>query len=990
MRLLCLLAIVTLFSHASDEKPERHRSRIDDLVADLGRDWGSSTPTEVNRQILKRIQEVKSSGVKVVETDKYMAVFDTEYGRPYVFKKNNLSEDQREKYGINEGEVFLLHKNGREDFWRFKTQNSKRAANDLKEEDPSLELSTYNKHLSFIEGAKKDTLNTMISCFPMNKNSCSDNQEFDSLNCLCISKKEKQKNPVSLSDGPTPIMGSGELFGGGVVIPKEKLKCEGVEGVTPMSEEKFNSAKDSCKQAGHKWKNCQCLSVKTGGTLCKYKEKRKITGKTDNSLKAVYRDREGEDWNNEKLTWAPCSIENWMGSIARLKKDIPHCAQWEKIKIKSKAKGNNFKEKRYACQKCKEGYIQKFNEVDMLVGVNDYFMEGPIQGVTACTEPPRSMQCKNAAKEQRKCERRNNDSQIGYEYKFNPFTCECAKRPVSIPENKDLVAQSCEAKVTQGDRDRCYNNGGYLDENCQCERPCYDRVYFNDLEDQGPKCDYLGTELDNTLVKLIEETSVVAQKNCEELTQNSMFEQKKKSLIQKCIDEIGMAPKGIKSRTVSLKLALSEDVSCSVNLTQESEDFGSKFPALVGGVDLAKDFKGADGQRLNPENIDCSRGIRYQKKGFNNKLLKGNECESVKSMYESIKSKANKLAESVINDPNIPESVDKSKMILDNLNLEIIATANRIAHKDGYVSHQELANERASSVRDLYLDFLKESPYLSQNEKFKQAVEKIKQEEAPRSLAYFGPHVKGKSLNEMKSLSGEEMLSYCENRMSSSHEFYQCSVDYHIDVELSHGDEAQSFMKTFSDVYNIRLPEKKEEYRQKLLNLPNGSTEFMDYYKLFNIQATTSESLGYKKTASSDVEFECETQFKDIYDESPKLVPVQVRYGKRPAFFQRFNKQCQEDYQKTINEIAQELSQENAELKNELRDRFEPEVAQEKFDRKMKALARKEWRQMKRNTRSVAKEHDSSFSEAYDWIKSTPGEAFKWGEKQYNELKRNE
>jgi hypothetical protein len=883
---------------------------------------------------------------------------------------------------------------------------------------------SFNKQLCKCNKEKNDTF------IPPRKRSCAPST---------VEYVQKQKDCAAKTDPDTGV--SFEL--------NDDCKCERTRTFCngEMTKAEYKDEKQACKEAGGELIDCKCVTD-SGDKKCRYKEKRKFAGDLFSKIMNFNgSDKTQEHFANETPPrYGPCDMEDWLKTVGSPSKNVENCKDYEKLKIKKRGSedGDNFTTKRFLCNKCKSGFDPVMTETS-IDGVNDDWMEqSHMSYISKCVESNNKCEGRRFEKRKRKCKDKNKIQKYidrGITFDWNPETCKCDKEKSDDEDDTDTdeVPKVCMDKVSQHEIRRCLKADGVFDENtCECDAPCYEVLGQEEVYDTGEtSCRYDGTEVaGDPVVELLSEevTDPVEEGSCDEVVGGREHKEKIKLLEEKCKEQMAQeAQEGVKSKSVTLDIKLSDQVNCSITRKFEGAGFADKIPGLVGGLDLDKDFVDSNGNKLNiPDGIVdandfCSKNkIKYkpQENQYDGKFkstnLNDSQCKDVVEIYNGVKKKAIDFV-SAIESENLT-SDQKAELLANGFNSTVTASANRVPHSSGYVNHNQLSEKRANSMNAFYKEEVINSikdPQLKQ----KVSEQLAGHDGVSNNISYFGPQYVSSSSSIAKwapeaDPSAQECMQYVnltenekkvpksqanEKILAEMRKYYDCTIDYHVNHEIEN-------LRAKSDVYNTNTDENfalaikqnpiflgyalnndiqvadfdiynnKEVYADFLKSMFDRSTEnqkeLLNSMKIFDIDVSAGGGLNYTQEVNSDIQVKCEVNYQDLYQEDPILQTVDVMYGKRPSFFRRMNGQCREQHKKLIDDLQDKVAQQNLALKDELVDRFGPERGLKKFNRKMRRKARKEWRKSKRNTRQVRKDNNGSTGWARENRDNDNGDTF--------------
>jgi hypothetical protein len=472
------------------------------------------------------------------------------------------------------------------------------------------------------------------------------------------------------------------------------------------------------------------------------------------------------------------------------------------------------------------------------------------------------------------------------------------------------------------------------------------------------------------------------------------FAEKREQLIRDCKTQTGGTDaNGNRLPSIELEVMVTNEVSCPPIVIEEtSNGFADKIPGLVGGLDLKKDFKFNGKGITDPSSLDCSKGsLTYnpatpasEGKHFKPNALSKQQCENVKAMYGSVKEKAEHYVKTIMGNQDLTQA-EKISLIQSNFKANVFATANRLPHGKNAVDHTELSEKRASSMRDFYTEQVAEE-IKKYDPSFNPA--KLKENSSIATIPYFGPPPKS-------GYEQEKDANYvaCRNEVHAKTKIqteraklvYECMVKNHVEEEMdklkllddkNQSHLASNFSKAITsnpqfkaylagagkDATNFDIYLNKDLYQDFLVkqyNKPNSDVDsFLDTMKIFDLDASSKISLDVDKTVQTPLKMKCNLNYEDIDKPVPEIADHTVYYGKRPGFVERFKKDCRENFDQMLDKLQAELAKENEDLKKELIDEYGVEKGNKKFNKKMRDLARKQWRYAKYNTKQVNKELD--------------------------------
>lgn len=523
------------------------------------------------------------------------------------------------------------------------------------------------------------------------------------------------------------------------------------------------------------------------------------------------------------------------------------------------------------------------------------------------------------------------------------------------------------------------------------------------------------------------------------------------------------AEKGVSEKKVKVTFEISRQVTCSVTSTNKNSGFADKIPGLVGGLDLENDFLYKGKKITDPSQIDCDKGITYKPKnvksaeGKYKSSVTGDKCKNVIDMYNSIKGDANSFVKSIWDMKGLTDD-KKLELIKENFKADVTATANRVGHPAGYANHDDLSERRANSMSDFYINQVVSS--IPEGVNTAGLFDTLKEKSKPDTIAYFGPQY-ASSNSTFKKMSDNKTdpvykeakdnfpsLTTKEENMTKSEairtgntkvlgalkQIYNETIKHHINVELNQLEHNESVANNFSNsimnndqfkafagdkISGTSLYENIDLYEKFLQGQFNKSNkdqnEFLDTMKIFDISAASSFTADNKETVIDTDTRECKMNYEDRYKLNPVMKDVSVHYAKRPGFVERFKKECRDEYKEEINELIGEIDKKlggtDSQLYKDLYDRYEDaSKAKEKYYKKVRKMAKKQWRFAKYNTRSVAKDNENgvhrrwnrpngdhnekdgktNFTQTYDHIKNeiqpNPADTWSPGDHKYKTM----
>lgn len=808
----------------------------------------------------------------------------------------------------------------------------------------------------------------------------------------------------------------------------DKCKCESTKKLCKgkywdISKNEDNLAiyedeKKACEEnPTNKWVNCECKDS-LGKNQCVYKEVRKPVGSFDKN-EMVY-DYLHDHFDNEtdkvRREFGPCAMDDWLESIEQPGR-VKHCADREKFKIKGKdykqGKGKKFKTSRTFCIKCKEGYEEE-RKIIAIDGINDdkkddigSFEEPAYSYVTKCVKKPPG-KCERPAEKRRheRCIAKNKKDTFfkrGISFIWDEEKCKCEKQK---PE-KTQVPKTCMDKISQRKIDNCADKNGTINEQtCKCDAPCYEMISDTDQRESGQyTCQYTPSGInENNIEALLGDIAEVSVENCPNMVLKDKKVPNIEELRSKCRDHLINANEpdaSSNSLSETIKVKISQNVECNLNISSGKTGFADKIPGLVGGLDLEKDFT-FNGKKINdPENLDCSKGeLRYKPKNvtssegkYKSKLTK-DQCQNVVDMYKDIKSKASEFVNSVMDLKDINND-EKILLLQENFSANVTATANRVPHGSGYATHEQLSDKRANSMMEFYTKQVANHPSIPEDKR-QSFLDAIKTKPQKDNIPYFGPQYASKniSIKSMRKVAGpadkgcKELLTEVSSkdmvvRRSQANadqqllirDYYDCTLQYHVGTELKQLEKTpagKNFAQSIKEnsVFKEFLEEKgiydgfdiysaPDRYLEFLSTLYDMDTQtqrkFLDSMKIFDIDVTSNFDMNKNKVVEADVEVKCTVPIDELYKEEPIMEDFTVSYGRRPGFFERFSKKCQDSFEQMIEKEMDRIEGDHQDLKEELKERF-PDSYEKRFRKKLRRMALKNWRDAKYNTRQITKE----------------------------------
>ena len=1044
-----------------------------ELKGVMGQNFESAK--QANDCLLKLIQHYQSTGLATIrDTGKVLVLIPKDKNqKAEVIKYNSASKNEKDKWG--QDKILIHSESFKRDGWKFITGKAS-LRNGVQDKD---KLDENDIDWS------RDRNSIIVSCV---KKSCGQGERYNSFTCACEKKdcspskvaKEKQECSEYISQNSKGKKYEIEFLAKydesscqcikdknpSFIPPKKRACAQGTEEYLAKAKAcsdrtdneasftlnddckcektkkfcdgrfatrlEYDKAKESCEsQANHKWVDCECRDP-NGQKLCSYKEKRK---NSEEKRKMSFNRDEGSEqhWANEPdYRQGPCDIKNWLSKIGSTKKDVNHCDEYEKLVIKKNGLGDDdFKEKRFFCTKCKEGYSPNTTSTS-IEGVNDVWMEQPAYTYVTSCEKIKSPPCSAPRFERRKqeCREKNNEpknKERGISYSWDDETCKCDKD--RDPTWDDEIPKECANKISKSELKRCESRGGdivFSDNGCHCDAPCYETIVDNDQVQVGSECVPDGSKPTGFMAQFIENAEDLSKKECDGVTSGSNLEEKKRELLEQCQQQASSKPgqHGVRSESIELSVKMTSTVTCPpISIKQESGGFADKIPGLVGGLDLVKDFE-SDGKKISSaDDIDCSKNkLTYKPQGHNNsagsyntKQMGQQQCENLKAMYNKVSQDAQKYVDAIVKIPNLTNA-QKVEKLKQHFKADVFATANRSPHGSGKVDHQTLSQKRADSMRDFYTSKVVEA---IQANGLNISVDDLKSNSSSSTIAYFGPPPKSGYEND-----NDPNYKICK-LLKDAKKRYECMVDLHIEYELDQlkkndeqkqGHLSENFAKAvmdhkqFKDYFGGQVPkdfdlygkegmEKYKEFLYKQYDKEAGvMDDFLDTMKIFDLNANSQMSIDNTKTIESDLKLTCTINYEDLYRDSPIFTSHEVRYGKRPGLVDSFSKECREDYEQLLDKIVDDYKKKNPDAyearKRELKEDF-PENWEKKFNREMRKMARKEWRKAKYNTRQVTKavdgqgrwkggsDEENNRSEIYDEMIQPGVENKTWENNQY-------
>jgi hypothetical protein len=649
------------------------------------------------------------------------------------------------------------------------------------------------------------------------------------------------------------------------------------------------------------------------------------------------------------------------------------------------------------------------------------FEEPAYSYVTECKKSTKKCSSKRDINRMNSCKDKRNDPKYvkrGVIWNWNPETCRCDKER----EKPDKVPKTCMDKISDKKIQICTDRDGVIDpETCKCDVPCYDMVSKTYQRESGEvTCDYTPTGINQDNIEALLNSGedvgeALCPENMTEVMRGDKVAPKIEALRDKCKQELlAMGePVGSDSTiTTTISVKVSQQVECQLNNTTDNTGFADKIPGLVGGLDLTKDFTFNHQEITDPSKIDCSNGtLRYNptlgpKEGkYKTSGLTQYECQNVVEMYNGIKGQADKFVNSIMDIENL--TVDKKlELLKNNFSANVTATANRIPHiGNESATHEELSNRRAKSMMDFYVKQVANNPKVPQakREDLLKAIENKPQAE---NIAYFGPQYASKNMTLatmikvagpasegcskwLTNLSDTDLAKtkrYATGNVATAMEnYYICTLDYHVETELQELEYKATKLGTKVDenfanslrenpifkkyLKDKKLPENynvfgdKETYREFLVGLYDMNTEdqkaFLNSMKIFDINASSNFDIRNNYDFESEQKVTCNVPIGELYKENPVMEDYTVAYGRRPGFIERFSKKCRDDYDAMIEDEMGRLkaSGDYDQLMLDLKERY-PDSWEKRFNRKIRKMAKKNWRDSKYNTRSVTKGND--------------------------------
>ena len=994
-------------------------------------DQNFKNPKEANDCVTNFINQLQN--VKVVYKDNLMVLIpNNESQKVKVIKFETPSPTEKAVWGQDR---ILLHKKPlSKDQWHYKS-GRKHLRDDFLE---SLQKENNLPNQSIDWSGNDDNNITFPQC---EKLSCPKGERFNSITCLCeakdCSEKKVQAEQKKCSDylkknenaksyeieflakyNPDTCNCEMDKNSGKYIPPRER---ECTEGTAEWNNKKDECEKRSDNQATYAWINCKCKKTKmfcdgkyatklelnqakescestpnnkwvkcfcedkNGEKQCSYKEKRKMVGSFEKDKMSFNRDEGSEQhWNNEPITrHGPCDIENWLSKIGSTKKDVKHCDDYEKLVIKKNGIDNDdFKEKRFFCTKCKDGY-EPNTTTTSIEGVNDDWMEDPAYTyVTSCTKVPCSSD--RDGRREKECKERNtkekNDKGIYFEWK----DCKCKKE--KIPD--EGIPGECRNTISRRELERCQAREGeivFSENGCHCSAPCYETIVDKDTKQVGTNdCIFDGIKVVGINPEFAETAADFGQKAvCENPEIKSDIDTQKAELMKKCQERADALPGDMTLGTsVELEVNVTSTMTCKEKVEVKTSGFADKIPGLVGGLDLKEEFTNNGKPITDPSKIDCSKDkLSYKPRdfkgtgSFKTSDLKEFECNNVLAMYNEISGRANSYIDE-INGKNISDK-EKIELIKQSFKANVFATANREPHGETSVDHKTLSDRRAQSMQKFYTDKVIEA---AKDKGLSITAEDLKTNSRTDVMAFFGPPSKNVSAN----LKDQNYVACKHNK--DPKKLYQCMVDLHINQEIpklaSLDQERGSHLAT-----NFAAAVKKSEYFNKYLaqtgfsgdfkldseqglasykqflynqydNWTSDSKNFLNLMKIFDLDASYSGEKENVTEAQSKLAFKCSIDIEELYRSEPIFASQEVRYGNRPGLVDSFRKDCREDYEKMIGNLMNDFKQKNAseyeDLKKEMKEDF-PENWEKKLNKEVRKRAKKEWRKAKYNTRQVTK-----------------------------------